>query len=420
MSLVFLQAETIRVTERSIKVVHKANHPGMLTGTFTCGALSKDPFMVLRGKFQLFDDDPRTPDTQNISYDFDMVGSDGTVVRFNGYKIVDPSVALAPIRTWTATSTLYVTLTRPEDNSIVGRGILRITPSGFVSELASFSATGSSLYMKADATARFFAYFAKQTARFFFAPLTSLVWPTASVTGYFDKVPPVEITQIVATDGVETTLRMWAPVQSTNSAQLSTDVPILFVPGAAVDHNIFALPTIKLNAIEFFTRSGATCFCITHRVGKTDIAKAGWTIYDARLDISAALNYITTRYPPGTRVYVVAHCAGSIALSMGLLDGTIPAGSIKGISASNVFMNPKFATVNMLKAKVSVPLSGLYEKLVGQWFSCVSSPEDSVVQQIMDQFLRFYPVGSRKELCNSVVCHRSEFAFGRYVDESTL
>jgi hypothetical protein len=37
----------------------------------------------------------------------------------------------------------------------------------------------------------------------------------------------------------------------------------------------------------------------------------------------------------------------------------------------------------------------------------------------MNQVLRFYPVGSRKELCNSVVCHRSELAFGRYVDQCT-
>jgi hypothetical protein len=122
------------------------------------------------------------------------------------------------------------------------------------------------------------------------------------------------------------------PVHSANTTQLSPHVPILFVPGIAVDHNIFATPTIELNAIEFFTRSGATCFCITHRVGKTPIAEDGWSTYDARLDVAAALNHITKCHPPGTKVYVVAHCAGSIALSMGLLDGTIPAESIKGIS----------------------------------------------------------------------------------------
>ena len=37
--------------------------------------------------------------------------------------------------------------------------------------------------------------------------------------------------------------------------------------------------------------------------------------------VAAALNHITGLYPPGTKVYVVAHCIGSIALSMGGLVG---------------------------------------------------------------------------------------------------
>ena len=54
-------------------LIHKDNHAAMLTGTFSCGALSKDPFMVLRGEFQLFSEDTNTPDTMNLVYDFDMV-----------------------------------------------------------------------------------------------------------------------------------------------------------------------------------------------------------------------------------------------------------------------------------------------------------------------------------------------------------
>ena len=50
----------------------KNNHAAMLTGTFSCGALSPDPLMVLGGSFQLFSQDPSAPDTQNLVYDFDM------------------------------------------------------------------------------------------------------------------------------------------------------------------------------------------------------------------------------------------------------------------------------------------------------------------------------------------------------------
>lgn len=63
---------------------YKENHAAMLTGTFSCGALSKDPLMVLRGEFQLFSDDPRTPDTKNLVYNFEMqsVSIPFTVAKF--------------------------------------------------------------------------------------------------------------------------------------------------------------------------------------------------------------------------------------------------------------------------------------------------------------------------------------------------
>jgi len=54
-------------------LINKENHAAMITGTFSCAALSKDPFMVLRGEFQLFSKDPRSPDTENLNYKFEMI-----------------------------------------------------------------------------------------------------------------------------------------------------------------------------------------------------------------------------------------------------------------------------------------------------------------------------------------------------------
>lgn len=54
-------------------LIEKDNHAAMITGTFSCGALSKDPYMVLRGEFQLFSRDRHTPNAENLVYDFDMI-----------------------------------------------------------------------------------------------------------------------------------------------------------------------------------------------------------------------------------------------------------------------------------------------------------------------------------------------------------
>lgn len=370
--------------------------------------------MVQRGDFQLFNQDPREPSTQNLTYNFEMTSPRGERFHFNGYKVVNPSVAFDPLGFWKATSTLYVTITKADDE-IIGRGTLHIQPMDFGSELVTLEPTGPSLYAKVQSTANFLSYFTKQAANIFFAPLSYLQWPTPTFNGYINVTAISQTIEVDASDGVRLTMQMWTPLGKDASSNAPT---ILFVPGAAVDHQIFALPTIENNAVDYFRNAGYQVYCVTHRVGKTMTAQKGYTTFDARLDIAAALAYIRKAqeahtHKPAEKIYVIAHCAGSVALSIGLLDGTIPADWIKGITASNVFMNPNFAKVNLMKASLPIPMNGIYSKVAGSWFGCASSTDDSLIQQVLNQVLRFYPVGERAEICNSVVCHRSSLVFGR-------
>lgn len=391
-------------------VVNNSAHSALLTGTFSCAGL-EGPFMVQRGDFQLFNQDPRAPSTQNLTYNFEMVSPKGETFHFNGYKVVNPSVAFDPLGFWKATSTLYVTITT-SFGDVVGLGTLHIPPADFLSELVTLEPTGPSLYAKAKSTAKFLTYFTKQAANIFFAPLSYLQWPTPTFNGYINVTKINDTIGLTASDGVNSILQKWDPIDRKPSSAAPT---ILFIPGAAVDHQIFALPTIKINAIDYFRKAGYRCFSVTHRVGKAMTAQKGYTTFDARLDILAALTYIR-KVNGGEKIYVIAHCAGSVALSCGLLDGTIPADWIKGITASNVFMNPKFAKVNLIKASLPLPLNSIYNLVAGSWFSCVSSTDDSYIQQLLNQVLRFYPVGEKIEICNSVVCHRSSLVFGRHVN----
>src|SRR5437762_2270553 len=150
----------------------------MLTGTFSNG-MPGSPFMVLQGDFQLFNHDPSAPDQANLTYDFDMMGTNGDIIHFNGKKLVNPSVTLNPLRTWGATSTLYVTLTR-QSGSVVGKGVLHIKPADFVKELKTFTAVGPTTLTRLESARRFLSYFTGQVTRFFFAPFSALQWPAAS------------------------------------------------------------------------------------------------------------------------------------------------------------------------------------------------------------------------------------------------
>jgi hypothetical protein len=379
----------------------------MLTGTFTCAGLPGSPFMVQRGDFELFNVDHQAPGTKNLSYDFDMKSVSGNEYHFHGFKVVDSSVALSPMRFWSATSTLYVTISERETGHILGRGIMHIQPADFLSEILTLKPSGRDFLARLSSTTSFMGYFAKQSLGLFLAPFAWQQYPAVSYTGYINDTSPDDTIEIVARDGVKTLLHMWEP----RNPDIATKT-ILFIPGASVDQQIFALPTIEVNAVNYFTRAGYRVYVTVHRICQLVIAENNWTTFDSRHDIRACLEWIRKQEGP-EKIYTVSHCMGSVAYSCGLLDGTIPAEWISGISCSQVFMNPIWATLNLIKASAGpIPFDKLYAAFGGKWFSCSSSKNDSYFQQLVNQALRFYP-DSRSEICNNISCHRCTLIFGR-------
>lgn len=285
-----------------------------------------------------------------------------------------------------------------------------IQPRDFISELKSFASHGANALDKIDSIGKFLTFFTKKVADPFLGSLGTQMYPDFDTKDFdLNKKPPTTTIKITSVDGVVSTLQHWAP-----AGGITSRTPrLLFVPGASVDHQIFALPTININAVEFFQAAGFEIYCVTHRVGKSPNAVRGYTTYDARLDIQAAFKEIHVRQKSEAPIYVIAHCAGSVALSSGLLDGSIPAKWIGGLTASQVFFNPIFGLFNKIKASLPIPMTKIYQLLAGQWFSCLSTDHDTLVQRLLNQITRLYPVGSPREICNSVVCHRSELVFGR-------
>ncbi len=433
-------------------VVRDPDHRGMLTGTFVCPTLPGSPFMVQRGAFNLFIMDYKAPGTRNLTYDFDMRGTDGHTLHFHGYKVVDSSVALAPLQLWRATTTLYVTITKrhatgpepeglllsttgttpPEEawrfEPVVAKGVMHIKAADFLSEILTMTPTGSSILTKAFSAASFLTYFTRKSLSLFLAPLTRLQYPSQTYNGYINNTQPTRVWKdIRARDHVHSRLYMWEPlpkyIPKGPDGKPGEIKNLFFVPGASVDHQIFALPTIPFNAVNYFNRAGYRVFVTVHRIGQLMIAENNWTTYDARLDIRAALERIRAEYggsntaedgtPIPDKIYTVAHCMGSVALSTGILDGTIPSDWILGLSCSQVFMNPIWNGLTMIKATAGpIHMDTLYHKLAGSWFNCSTSTEDDLVQRLLNQALRLMP-DERRELCNNATCHRVSLVFGR-------
>jgi hypothetical protein len=96
---------------------------------------------------------------------------------------------------------------------------------------------------------------------------------------------------------------------------------------------------------------------------------------------------------------------------MALLDGTIKRDQLLGVTASAVFMSQVFGYWNWFKGRTTLIIQ-FYESLFGSYFPCGSDQSNGLLQRVLDQILRFYPVGHSRDICTSTACHRTSFAFG--------
>lgn len=405
---------------------------GRLSGTVYCPHISDDHLLITNGMFRLFEADQARADLSAMEYRFDAVATSGERFPMVGRKLLGPSVTLSIPKVWQATTTLFLNVA-DTDGRKLGSGVLRLSMRNFVDQMRTMTTSGCDIYDQRAFLMHFFKTFASGLLKHFLSPFAPLQYPEdhnafQESCKTYDKVEPRAVIKLKAIDGVASTLRMWEPIhRHSNSGGVVHD--ILLVPGTAVSHWMYASPYIKRNAIEYFTQKGYRCWCITPRFAKHHHNRQdrvhSWTAYDGRLDIAAALAEIkrynvdrsTQILPP----YVIAHCAGSLAFASALLTGTVLRSAISGLTVSQNFLHPVLQPLNEVKART--PLTRLYRMIAGDWFPITQSREQAssnILQSILDTVLRFYPVGSREEICDSPICHRCELAFGRLWNHRNL
>ncbi|KAM3452762.1 hypothetical protein MY3296_004331 [Beauveria thailandica] len=399
-------------------------YKGTISGTLVCPATPGSPFMLHGGTVDLFQPDPDRCGTKKIVYDCLMTGTNGRPLHLHGFKLLDASVSLSPRQLWRAMTKLHVTIVDNSGGETVAAGILKVTLGPFLKQLRTLTATGQSRAERCRRIMDLSSHVVHRMALHFFLPLGPLQYvATKPLGGFANPTEPTATYRIVARDGVETKLLMWEldPAHVAQDVVSGGPVPtenLVMIPGAGVDHQIFALPTIATNAVNYFTRAGYRVFVLVHRTGRLDSVSQSspWTTYDARLDIRAGLEKVR-QLQGGAKLYTIAHCMGSVALSCGLLDGAVPADWIRGITCSQVFMNPIWGGSNMRKAAFPAPLDKLHAAAVGPWFRCAASPDSGARQTLIDQLLRF---AAAEERCASATCHRATVLFGRCWNHANL
>jgi pimeloyl-ACP methyl ester carboxylesterase len=133
--------------------------------------------------------------------------------------------------------------------------------------------------------------------------------------------------------------------------------PIILIPGAAVDDQIFSLSTIPMSTIEYLTSQGYRCYVPVLRFGMGVEARNGWTVFNARLDVKAALEYVRA-LEDNRRVYAIAHRLGRTATATALLQGDIEASWFCGTTCSQVFTDLIYSKDNDFKARIPFFIRG--------------------------------------------------------------
>ncbi|KAK9384290.1 hypothetical protein V1515DRAFT_633659 [Lipomyces mesembrius] len=388
------------------------DHSADIVGTVSCRALSTDPLLVCQGsRFRLFSRDLNHVSTENLAYVLNLLATDGSKYKFEGYKIVDSRAMLNAALVWKATTTLYVTVSLVEDKgdvktgTVMGRGILHLGASDFVKELTGFAAWANlpeninilpglarlrQQLASFQISAQFVMYFARHVAEHFLPPM--LQYPGS------DKDLEYPTTS--------TKHEQWYVTTKDGGGTRAGKGPFYWylVP---VIHEIFGTNLIPTNFVTFLTDRGYDVFSLDHRLSPTIRASTGQIAMESvRFDVEAAVSE-TRRYTGCTTISAVVHCAGSVATFIGLLDGTIS--GLGHVVASQVAMHPVASSVKWLKAHLY--LAPIVNRVLGVDYLVNSTPR-GLKQVAIDQALRLYPVGKFSEICGSTVCHRSSLWFG--------
>ncbi|GKZ48512.1 hypothetical protein AbraIFM66951_000584 [Aspergillus brasiliensis] len=392
---------------------HGLQYEGICTGTVACCGLSRGPMRV-DGKVQFFVRSKEQAESTSLRYSLQLVSLENIKYKLEGYKQIDSASTLSIRGMWEATTKVNILITR-DDGWKVGAGVLRISWPSFRRQLKTFRTTEPLRLELILSLVLFLAYFTLQLAVIFLRPLTPARESRRSPDRPGPKQQPSNTINLCTKDGVTVRLEEYEPLLSTGEAIKSQgpgSQPVLFIPGVTGNaaHSTFALPYLRCNMIEYFTAHGCRCYVLTPRWGSSNVkTSAQCTVYDCRLDIAAALQHILDHHTQ--KPYVIAHCQGSAALAMGLLDGTINRTHILGITANAVFMTQVLAYWNSLKAATPA-LIRLYELISGTHYPIGSPDGNKFIHKILDILLRFYPVEHRRDICTSTHCHRTTFAFG--------
>jgi cholesterol oxidase len=376
-----------------------------------------------------------------MDYRARLTAPDGTAWLIDGFKAIrpvdrddggdDPKRAglwRMQQRFWREQTRLYFTLWRGGFGAPRGIGVLSLTFTDFLRQLATMDAPGATTPIeRLDTVGRFAVFFAGALRDTYGGPLArsryappnwhmrrrrplavpdrlDVPW-RAGARVPVEVAPPVTFT---ANDGAHLQLRRYR--------RGGTRGPIVLAPGFGVRADSFAIDTVPFNLVEYLAWQGWDVWLFDYRASpELAASETQFSIDDiAARDWPAALAEVARR--TGRRqVDVVAHCVGGMTFMMAALGGHLlplardPANpvTIRSAVCSAVAAHPVGPRLNELKAMAQL---GVVLQLFGkQALRVTVHAADTFRRPFADRLLKYYPTD---DPCDNPVCRRIRFVFG--------
>ncbi|XP_031254887.1 uncharacterized protein LOC116112914 [Pistacia vera] len=323
----------LKMKMNSNNSVHGESHPllrGKVGGYVVFEAIEKDRLHVIDGEVDLCEVDYRTPYTQYMHYRLLLASSSGSRYILEGQKIMNPF--LLALYAWREATTLHVTFknisgksSRPEAINITGE--LRISLIELLKSLMS---------LEGNRRRRFVALFAQALLRTYILQIPRRNPEVCTLLDSYDKTyPNSTLYEIKTDDGYTISCKQWkcsqTPCRLKREEQQN---PVLLINGYATES--YWLPSEPIDLVRTLLEEGREIWLLQSRLHPLHPAN-NFTIEDiARFDIPAAIAKILELHGKGTKVHVVAHCVGGLAVHMALLGGHVSSTHLASLFAQTL------------------------------------------------------------------------------------
>ncbi|CAL5389209.1 unnamed protein product [Camellia sinensis] len=376
---------------------------GKVGGYVEFKALEMDKLHVIDGEVDLCQLDNRTPYTQCMHYRLLLAASSGSRYVLEGKKVLNPY--LYALYAWRETTTMNVTLNRvsmdgSKEKMLKLKGKLSISMIGLLKSLISLEGNMRGRFVCLVLQTLFRTYFSQvpRGCHKDFNP------PELHLRPY----PSSTLHEVKTEDGFIINCRQWKCNQSPWRPQGEKKLnPVLLINGHSTES--YCLPTEPNDLVRTLLDEGHETWSLQPRLHPLNPSN-NFTIEDiGKFDIPSVISKIHSLHGPMTKVHVVAHCVGGLAIHIAIMGGHVSATQIASLTCTNSSMF--FKLTPLATFKMWLPLIPISMMILGKnkILPLFKSPSSTPRHCLLKFIARLIP---RFERCTCDECEVFSGIFG--------